>query len=72
MRFPVRRATPDDAEVLARFGERLARETEDQTLDAATIRAGVRSVFEEERGAFYLVAETPDDNERDGLILEDR
>ena len=65
MRFRIRRATSNDAETLARFGERLARESEGKTLDPATIRAGVRSVFERERGAFYLVAETPDDDEEE-------
>ena len=63
MDLTVRRAGPADAETLARFGRRLARETEDKTLDPATIRAGVRSVSEKERGAFYLVAEAPDDSE---------
>jgi len=53
----IRRATPDDAETLARFNEAMAEETEDKTLDPDTVRAGVRAVFERPEQAFYLVAE---------------
>jgi ribosomal protein S18 acetylase RimI-like enzyme len=53
----IRRATLDDAETLARFNEAMAEETEDKALDPDTVRAGVRSVFEEPGQAFYLVAE---------------
>jgi ribosomal protein S18 acetylase RimI-like enzyme len=58
MNYTLRRATPDDTETLARFGERLAQESEGKTLDAQTIRAGVRSVFKDGRDAFYLLAES--------------
>lgn len=56
----IRRATADDAETIACFNEAMATETEDKGLDADTVRAGVRAVFEQDRGAFYLVAERDD------------
>jgi GNAT superfamily N-acetyltransferase len=53
----IRRATIDDAEILARFNEAMAEETEDKTLDPDTVRAGVRAVFDKPEQVFYLVAE---------------
>lgn len=52
----IRTATVEDADTLVAFNEAMARETEDKTLDAETVRAGVRAVFEEDRPGFYLVA----------------
>lgn len=57
----IRRATREDAEIIARFNEAMAEETEDKTLNPETIRAGVESVFEQARSAFYLVAERDDE-----------
>lgn len=57
----IRRATVEDAETIAGFNEAMAAETEGKTLDADTVRAGVRAVFEQDRGAFYLVAERDDE-----------
>lgn len=56
----VRRATVEDAETIAQFNEAMAAETEDKTLEKKTVRAGVRAVFEVDKGAFYLVAERDD------------
>jgi ribosomal protein S18 acetylase RimI-like enzyme len=53
----VRRATSDDAEVLAQFNEAMAAETEDKTLDPDTIRRGVRALLGGEADGFYLIAE---------------
>lgn len=69
MNLTIRRATPDEAETLARFGERLAEESEGKTLDAETIRNGVRSVFDDGRGAFYLVAETAEGKTAGALMV---
>jgi len=53
----VRAATPDDTNILARFNERMAAETEDKTLDPRTVRAGVQALFDDPARGFYLVAE---------------
>lgn len=52
----IRTATSDDAETLARFNEAMAKETEDKTLDPATVRAGVQATFDNPARGFYLVA----------------
>lgn len=53
----LRLARPDDAEIIATFNERMAEETEDRRLDAATIRAGVRRVLGDPRTGRYYIAE---------------
>jgi ribosomal protein S18 acetylase RimI-like enzyme len=53
----IRPATPDDVETLARWAEAMALETEDKTLDAATIRAGIGAGVADAAKARYLVAE---------------
>ena len=52
----VRKAGLPDCEVLACFQEEMALATEDKRLDPATIRAGVRAVFEEPSRGFYFIA----------------
>ena len=52
----VRTATADDAETLARFNKAMAEETENKTLDADTVRAGVNTMFDDPARGFYLVA----------------
>jgi len=61
MTTTIRDATPDDAETLARFAEAMARETEDKTLEAATVRAGIRAVLQDAAKGFHLVAEHEDE-----------
>jgi GNAT superfamily N-acetyltransferase len=61
----IRRAETDDAETLARFNEKMARETEDKTLDPEAIRAGVRSMLAAPERGFYLVAEREAGGERE-------
>ncbi len=53
----IRRATPADAETIALFNEAMARETEGKTLDASTIREGVRALLARPDRGFYIVAE---------------
>ncbi len=53
----VRRATLDDAEVIARFNIAMARETEDHVLDPAVIRPGVRTAVSDPSKCLYFVAE---------------
>ena len=52
----VRRATRRDAETLIAFNSAMATETEDRALDAATLRAGVEALFDDETRGFCLVA----------------
>jgi GNAT superfamily N-acetyltransferase len=52
----IRTATADDAEVLARFNEAMAEETEGKTLDPDTVRAGVKALLDDPTRGFYLVA----------------
>jgi len=59
----VRKATVEDAETIAAYNESMAMETEGKPLDPATIRRGVRRVFDSNRFGFYLVAE------RDGDVV---
>ncbi|MDX1570547.1 MAG: GNAT family N-acetyltransferase [Xanthomonadales bacterium] len=54
----VRRATLEDAPVIARFNQAMARETEGKELDAEVLAAGVRAVFDDPNRGFYLVAES--------------
>lgn len=53
----VRRATPADTSVLARFNTLMALETEHKRLDEPVVTAGVRRLLETPDLGFYLVAE---------------
>jgi ribosomal protein S18 acetylase RimI-like enzyme len=53
----VRRATSADAVCLIDFNARMALETENLTLDRATLEAGVRAILEDSAKGFYFVAE---------------
>ena len=53
----IRFANKADAPTIAGFNLAMARETEDKTLDPATVRSGVASLFERPERGFYLVAE---------------
>jgi GNAT superfamily N-acetyltransferase len=57
----------EDADVISRFQIEMARETEGISLDEATVRAGVRAVFEDPRKGSYWVAEA--DGEVVGSLL---
>ena len=52
-----RRATPDDLETIARFQEAMARETEQVTLDPATLRKGIAAVLSTPSLGHYWLAE---------------
>jgi ribosomal protein S18 acetylase RimI-like enzyme len=56
----IRLARLEDAETIAQFNIAMAWETERLTLDAETARAGVRAVFQQPCGAFYLLAQLGD------------
>jgi GNAT superfamily N-acetyltransferase len=53
----VRPAGPEDAPFVADCNVRLARESEDITLDADRVREGVAAVFDDRAKGFYLIAE---------------
>ncbi|MBK1876705.1 GNAT family N-acetyltransferase [Pelagicoccus mobilis] len=57
MPVTIRRATPEDAAIIAEFNIAMALETEGKVLAPATIRKGVHSLFEHPELGFYLVAE---------------
>lgn len=44
-KFNIRKATLEDAQILADFGINLAKETEDLVLDPQTVLAGVKSLI---------------------------
>ncbi|MCZ8115648.1 GNAT family N-acetyltransferase [Silanimonas sp.] len=53
----IRAATPADLEILARWAEAMALETEGKVLDATTIRAGIAAGLADPHKARYLIAE---------------
>ena len=57
MTLSIRRATPADAEVIARYNAALARESEGKTLDDAVLLRGVRAVLADPAKGFYTLAE---------------
>jgi GNAT superfamily N-acetyltransferase len=59
----VRRATPDDVDVVCRFNQLLARESEGKELDPALLRPGVEAVLRDAHKGLYFLAEA------DGRIL---
>ena len=58
MTYQIRRATLEDAEVIADYNARLALETENTILDLAVLLPGVRSALADETKARYFVAVT--------------
>lgn len=56
-RILCRRATADDLETIARFQEAMARDTEQMTLDSATVRKGIAALFSNPALGHYWVAE---------------
>jgi ribosomal protein S18 acetylase RimI-like enzyme len=57
MTLSIRRATPVDAELIARYNAALARESEGKTLDDAILLRGVRAVLADPAKGFYTLAE---------------
>jgi GNAT superfamily N-acetyltransferase len=58
MNVQVRRATPGDAEVIARYNAAMALETEHLELPRERLLAGVQAVLADASKGFYLVAES--------------
>jgi GNAT superfamily N-acetyltransferase len=59
----LREARAGDLETLVEFNLKLASETEDKTLDPATLRKGIAAVLADPTKGFYLVAE------REGRVI---
>jgi ribosomal protein S18 acetylase RimI-like enzyme len=55
--FSIRRATLSDLDTLVAFNAAMAQETEDKTLDEATLRSGIRALLRDEQRGRYWVAE---------------
>ena len=53
----IRTATPEDVDALVEFNQAMALETEGKRLDTDVLRAGVSSVFADEKKGFYVVVE---------------
>lgn len=54
----VRRAVLDDLDVLVRFAQAMAQETEDKTLEEAPLRAGVRAALRDpDRGTYFVAVQ---------------
>jgi GNAT superfamily N-acetyltransferase len=53
----IRRAGPDDLDMIVGHNRAIAQETEDLVLDEAVVRRGCRAALDDPRRAFYLVAE---------------
>ena len=56
--FTIRRATPDDVDILVGFNVAMAQETEDKALAVETLGSGLRALLEDPALGFYLVAES--------------
>ena len=54
----VRKATPEDKDVIATYNQAMALETEDKVLPDDIISPGVERIFAEPDFGFYLIAET--------------
>ncbi len=63
----IRRATPDDLEVVVRYNAALATESEGKTLDDAILRRGISAVLNDVHKGFYTLVE--DDTEVVGQTL---
>lgn len=53
----IRKATPDDLEIIAQYNYLLAKETEDKLLDRARLTQGVRALLEDASKGIYHVCE---------------
>ena len=53
----IRRANPEDAQLIAAHNAAMAKETEDKVLDPQTVARGVAGLFENPGRGFYLLAE---------------
>ncbi len=53
----IRDATKQDAQVIAEFQQKMARETEDLNLDINKVTAGVNAVMADRSKGFYIIAE---------------
>jgi len=54
----IRNATPDDVEIIAKFNNCLAVETEGKQLDMAMLHRGVANAFDQGEACRYFLAET--------------
>ncbi|MBT4161592.1 MAG: GNAT family N-acetyltransferase [Gammaproteobacteria bacterium] len=61
MSASVRRAISSDAEIIARFNQAMAEETENKVLPWETILTGVKTMLADDNLGFYLVACTSSD-----------
>jgi len=68
-RVTIRKAGIRECQIIARFNQEMARETEGRLLDFDTVWAGVKAVIKDQHKGFYLVAEHPATGEIAGQML---
>lgn len=57
MTYRIRTAVRADTDLLARFNQNMALESEDKPLDADRIKAGIAGLFDRPSEGYYLIAE---------------
>src|SRR5262245_36465553 len=59
MNFTIRRAAPQDAEIVAEFNARLAKESEGKTLNHSKLRQGVQALLTDpHKGVYHLACDS--------------
>lgn len=65
MTFTIRRGEQEDWPALVDFNCRMAKETEDLTLDRETVTSGVRELLTDANMGFYVIAEAETEDSRE-------
>ncbi len=69
MTYQVRRANRSDIDILARFNQAMAQESEDKPLDFDRIKAGIDSLLQHPAEGYYLIADNAHDDPAGALML---
>ena len=69
MQYQIETATGQDTETIVQFQLDMARESEDNKLDYATVREGVKAAIEDDSKATYLLAKAPETGDVLGCLM---
>ena len=69
MNYRIRTAVRSDVDLLARFNQAMAQESEDKPLDLDRIKAGIVGLLERPAEGYYLIAEDPRGEPAGALML---
>ncbi len=69
MTYHVRRANRSDIEILARFNQAMAQESEDKPLDLDRIKAGIDGLLQRPAEGYYLIADDAHGDPAGALML---